>query len=76
MFFVEDPGALLCLPRRCMILTFQCSDDDLCMTCGKLALVARGYERQTLSFSGCIRTRLREVSIFEGCKIRHLSTSI
>ncbi|RFU34233.1 hypothetical protein B7463_g2186, partial [Scytalidium lignicola] len=38
-----------------------CSNDDLCTSCRGLT----SYERRTLSFSGCIRTRLLEVDIFE-----------
>jgi hypothetical protein len=50
---------------------FECSPGDLCTACKDLVLHA--HEKLTLSFSGCIRTRLVEVSVFEDsephCKI-------
>jgi len=49
-------------------LSAQCSDDDVCKTCEQLAFVTHNHEKKTLSFSGCIRTRLGEVSVFEVCK--------
>ncbi|KAK0111712.1 hypothetical protein ONS95_002055 [Cadophora gregata] len=52
---------------RCALLKIKCSDDDLCTTCEQLVFVNQSHERKTLSFSGCIRTRLKEVSVFEVC---------
>ncbi|KAG4443885.1 hypothetical protein IFR05_000651 [Cadophora sp. M221] len=50
---------------RCSLLKIKCSDDELCATCEQLSFVTRKHEKQTLSFCGCIRTRLCEVSVFE-----------
>ncbi|KAH9214241.1 hypothetical protein DL95DRAFT_462229 [Leptodontidium sp. 2 PMI_412] len=50
---------------RCSLLKIKCSDDDLCTTCEQLSFVTRKHEKQTLTFCGCIRTRLSEVSVFE-----------
>ncbi|KAH8595430.1 hypothetical protein B0O99DRAFT_594602 [Bisporella sp. PMI_857] len=50
---------------RCSLLKIKCSDSDCCATCKKLSFAIYAHEKQTLSFSGCIRTRLHEVSIFE-----------
>ena len=47
-------------------LTQQCSHDDICTTCDKLALA--NHEKHMLSFSGCIRTRIVEVNVFEACR--------
>jgi hypothetical protein len=41
----------------------ECSPGDLCTRCKDL--VFHAHEKLTLSFSGCIRTRLIEVSVFE-----------
>ncbi|CZR64042.1 uncharacterized protein PAC_13939 [Phialocephala subalpina] len=49
---------------RCSLLKIKCSDDDLCNTCGQLASALHAHEKQAMSFSGCIRTRLSEVSVF------------
>ncbi|KAL2065243.1 hypothetical protein VTL71DRAFT_2912 [Oculimacula yallundae] len=50
---------------RCSLLKIPCSKDDLCTTCEQLADVSRKHNRKTLSFFGCIRTKLSEVSVFE-----------
>ncbi|PQE06195.1 Zn(II)2Cys6 transcription factor protein [Rutstroemia sp. NJR-2017a BBW] len=53
---------------RCSLLKIKCSDDDLCTTCEKLSFALHEHEKQILSFSGCIRTRIPEVSVFEACE--------
>ncbi|KAH8742564.1 hypothetical protein BGZ57DRAFT_743686, partial [Hyaloscypha finlandica] len=47
---------------RCALLHIPCSHHNICSPCQQLAL--RLYEKQTLSFSACVRTMPSEVSIF------------
>lgn len=45
----------------------QCSGDNPCSTCLKLALSLK--EKVILKFSGCIRTLLKDVSVFKAGKL-------
>jgi hypothetical protein len=47
----------------------KCSQDDICVPCGKLAEAAlHVHQKRTLSFCGRVRTRLGELNLFEYCK--------
>ncbi|EPE34934.1 hypothetical protein GLAREA_10629 [Glarea lozoyensis ATCC 20868] len=47
---------------RCSLLKIKCNNNDVCKNCSDLIL--KSQDKKTLSFSGCIRTRLVEVSVF------------
>ncbi|PQE25322.1 zn 2cys6 transcription factor protein [Rutstroemia sp. NJR-2017a BBW] len=50
---------------RCRLLQIPCSQDDCCTKCKILTMVNHNQERKALWFSGCIRTRLLDASIFD-----------
>ncbi|KAH8784212.1 hypothetical protein F5882DRAFT_497775 [Hyaloscypha sp. PMI_1271] len=53
---------------RCSMLRIPCSQDAICVPCGKLVEAAlHAHEKRTLSFCGCVRTRLGELNLFEYC---------
>jgi hypothetical protein len=48
-----------------ILILSQCSEDDLCTTCERAAKICYSHEKGALSFVGCIRTTLAQVSVFE-----------
>jgi hypothetical protein len=69
MLHVTNPSKSSAVTALSDIDYSKYSQDDICVPCGKLVEAAlHAHEKRTLSFCGCVRTRLGELNLFEYCK--------
>jgi hypothetical protein len=69
MLCVAHLGKSLVLTDLSILISLECTPDDICVPCHKLVETARHeHEKRTLSFCACIRTRVVQVNPYEGSK--------
>jgi hypothetical protein len=75
MLCLAHLGKSLVLTDLSILISLECTPDDICVPCRKLVETARhAHEKRTLSFCACIRTRVVQVNPFEASKSLHKSS--